>query len=127
MAKKIKYNSIPTELSEKDFNEFVLPHLIKGTRGPETKISFFKTFNYILKLVYTGCQWASLHINKDKTGQAEIHYTNIFRKFQGWVNKGCFKKIFTGSVAKLFREGLLDLSVIHGDGTSTSAKKGATT
>ncbi len=53
-----------------------------------------------------------------------MHYTRVFRVFQRWVNEGCFKKIFINSVAKLFQEKKLDLRIIHGDGTSTCAKKG---
>ena len=43
-----RYNKIPTALSENEFNEFVLPHLKTGRRGPNKKISLFKLFNYIL-------------------------------------------------------------------------------
>ena len=32
--------------------------------------------------------------------------------------------IFTGSVLKLQQDNLLDITVIHGDGTTTAAKKG---
>ncbi|WP_220377518.1 hypothetical protein [Paraburkholderia sp. BL6669N2] len=35
--------------------------------------------------------------------------------------------IFAGSVSKLHDDRLLDLTVIHGDGTTTAAKKKATT
>ncbi len=57
MIGKRQYNKIPVALSENEFNQFVLPHLKKGTRGPNKKISFYKLFNYILKLMHTGCQW----------------------------------------------------------------------
>ena len=53
-----------------------------------------------------------------------MHYTRIFRVFQYWFDAGCFKKIFVNSVAKLFEENILKLDVIHGDGTSSVAKKG---
>ena len=53
-----------------------------------------------------------------------MHYTRIFRVFQYWVEAGCFEKIFVNSVAKLFKENMLDPDVIHGDGTSSVAKKG---
>ncbi len=53
-----------------------------------------------------------------------MHYTRIFRVFQYWFDAGCFKKIFINSVAKLFEENILKLDVIHGDGTSSVAKKG---
>ena len=78
MKEKRQYNKIPTVLKECEFNEFVLPHLKKGSRGPDKKISFFKLFNYILKLMHTGCQWEQIPIEKDETGKLEIHHTNIF-------------------------------------------------
>ena len=94
MAKSKKYQSIPTFLHEEEFNEFVLPHLTKGSRGPETKVPYYRLFNYILKLMHTGCQWEELPIEKDAFGQPEIHYTRIFRTFQRWQKDGCFEKIF---------------------------------
>jgi len=124
MNKIQQYNKIPVALSENEFNEFVLPHLKKGKRGPDKKISFFKLFNYILKLMHTGCQWQQLPIDKDSSGKPEIHYTNVFNVFKFWVKHGCFDKIFEASVSKLFKSDMLDTSVLHGDGTCTSAKKG---
>ena len=35
MERNKKYNWIPTKLSEKSFTSFILPHLLKGKRGPE--------------------------------------------------------------------------------------------
>ena len=124
MARKKQYNTIPVELSEKEFNEFILPHLKKGSRGPDKKISFYKIFNYILRLMHTGCQWKNIPIEKDKSEKPEIHYTSIFKMFRFWVKEGCFDKIFESTVLKLFEEKMLDTSVMHGDGTSTAAKKG---
>jgi hypothetical protein len=124
MARKKQYNTIPVALSEKEFNEFILPHLKKGSRGPEKKISFYKLFNDILKLMHTGCQWKNVPIEKDDSGNSEIHYTSIFKMFRFWVKEGCFEKIFESTVLKLFEEKMLDTSVMHGDGTSTVAKKG---
>lgn len=125
MKGKRQYNRIPTALSQNEFEEFVLPHLKKGSRGPGKKISFFKLFNYILKLMHTGCQWENIPIDKDANGKPEIHYTNIFNAFKFWVKHGCFDKIFEASVAKLFKDGMLRTVVLHGDGTCTTAKKGA--
>lgn len=102
MRRTRQYNKIPTALSENEFNEFVLPHLKKGLRGPSKKISSFKLFNYILRLMHTGCQWEQIPIEKDENGTAEIHYTNIYRAFKFWVEHGCFDKIFEASVMKLF-------------------------
>lgn len=124
MSTSHKWQRIPTSLTEKEFNQFVLPHLTKGSRGPGTKLTFYVIFNYILKLMHTGCQWEELPIEKNTEGKAEIHYTRIFKIFKRWIKDGCFEKIFVGSVNELFMNNLLDVSVIHGDGTTTSAKKG---
>jgi transposase len=125
MRKSKKYQSIPTYLTKTEFNEFVLGHLTEGSRGPSTKISYFRLFNYILKLMHTGCQWEELPIEKDVSGKSEIHHTRIFRTFQRWHNDGCFEKVFAASVQQLFANKLLDISIVHGDGSTTAAKKGA--
>lgn len=122
--KRRKYQRIPTQLTEKRFSQFVLPHLTNGSRGPQTKVSFYRIFNYILQLLHTGCQWKEIPIQNDESGKPEIHYTRIFRTFQRWQQDGCFEKIFKGSVEHLFLHNLLDTSVIHGDGSATPAKKG---
>jgi len=127
MARKRQYNKIPVTLSENEFNEFILPHLKKGSRGPSKKLSFYKLFNYILKLMDTGCQWHNLPIDKNKDGKPEVHYITVFKAFRFWVNNGCFDKIFEATVMKLFENKMLDISVMHGDGSSTAAKKGVTT
>jgi len=123
MQRKRQYNEIPTVLKENEFNEF-LPHLKKGARGPSKKISFFKLFNYILKLKHTGCQWSQIPIDKNENGEPEIHYTSIFKAFSFWVKNECFDKIFVASVLRLFRAKMMDTCVLHGDGTCTTAKKG---
>ena len=72
-----------------------------------------------MRVLSTGMKWEDLEIKKDQKGFPEIHYTSVFRAFQGWVNDGIFDKIFEASVMKLFQEKLLD-----GDGTNHPAKKG---
>ena len=54
----------------------------------------------------------------------EIHYSRIYSAFRKWQADGCFDAVFAGSVLKLHEANLLDATVIHGDGTTTSAKKG---
>jgi hypothetical protein len=95
-----------------------------GSRGLQPKLSLHAIFNYILKLLYLGCQWQELPIATDKDGQPEIHYTRIYRAFRRFETHGCFEDIFTGSVSILYEKGHLDTSIIHGDGTTTAAKKG---
>ncbi len=124
MAQLKPWQSIPTNLTPEQFEEFVLPHLPIGSRGPQPKLSLHAIFNYILKLLYLGCQWKELPIETDKAGQPEIHYTRIYAAFRRYEAQGCFDAIFVGSVLQLHQKELLDLGVIHGDGTTTAAKKG---
>ena len=116
--------SIPTKLSVEQFEQFVLPHLSTGRREPAPTLGLHKIFNYVLQLLYMGCQWKALPIEKNDEGRPEIHYTRIYRAFRRWQADGCIDRIFSGSVHRLDQDQLLDLTVIHGDGTTTAAKKG---
>ena len=116
--------ALPTQLGLAQFEQFVLPHLSIGRRGPAPKLGLHKIFNYILRLLYLGCQWKELPIQKDDEGRPEIHYTRIYSAWRRWEANGCIDAIFTGSVAQLHRDNLLDITVLHGDGTTTAAKKG---
>jgi hypothetical protein len=49
--------TIPTKVTEKQFQKYFEPHLSKAKRGYVSKIPLFKIFNYILNTLYTGCQW----------------------------------------------------------------------
>ena len=111
---------------ESDFNTFILPYLKLSRFGRKPKIQLHKIFNYILHWLHTGCQWKSLKrvIEKNKDGKPEIHYSSLFRWYQKWCNDGSWQALFESSVAKLSLSDKLDLSVLHGDGTTTAAKKG---
>lgn len=124
MAQSQSRQGIPTHLTLEQFEEFVLPHLHIGSRGPQPKLSLHAIFNYILKLLYLGCQWKELPIEKTKAGRPEIHYTRIYSAFRRFEAQGCFDAIFAGTVVLLHQRDYLDISVIHGDGTTTAAKKG---
>ena len=124
MTKSQKWQWIPTSLSFEQFQQFVLPHLSTGSRGPVPKLPLHRVFNYILQTLHLGCQWKELPIEKDHEGRPEIHYTRIYSAFRRWQADGCFDAVFAGSVATLHQANLLDATVIHGDGTTTSAKKG---
>jgi len=124
--KKPEYNLIPVQLSEPEFEKFILPHLSLPKRGPACKIGYHKAFNYILKILYTGRQWKEMPIDKAPDGKPEIHYTVSYKLFARWADDGSLKKAFIASVKHLSDENKLDLSLLHGDGSNTVAKKGAT-
>ena len=46
-AEKPEFTPIPVQLSEKEFNEFILPYLSMPKRGPNHKIGYHRLFNLI--------------------------------------------------------------------------------
>jgi transposase len=58
-------STIPTSVTEEQFNEHIRPHLNTAKRGYECKIPLYKVFNYMLYRLHTGCQWAQLPIAPD--------------------------------------------------------------
>lgn len=120
-----KYKAIPTHLTESQFTEFVLPYLSSNRRGPTPSIPLYRIFSYILIILYTGMQWEQLPIELNPlTQKPEIHYTRVFRIYQRWSRDGSLERVFENTVHLLSKNNLLDLSVLHGDGSTTPAKKG---
>ena len=117
---------IPVQLSEPEFDAFILPHLSMPNRGPKCKLGYYRVFNFILWVLYTGMQWKCLPIPRDSHGKPAIHYTTIYKVFARWADDGSLWQAFVASVRHLAAEKQLDLTVLHGDGTNTVAKKGAT-
>src|SRR5215510_8386322 len=116
---------IPVQLSEPEFDTFILPHLSMPKRGPKCKLGYYRVFNLILWVLYTGMQWKCLPIPHDALDKPVIHYTTIYKVFAKWADDGSLWQAFVASVRHLAAEKQLDLSILHGDGTNTVAKKGA--
>jgi hypothetical protein len=125
-ASKPDSTAIPVQLSAPEFEQFILPHLSLPQRGPQCKIGYHKPFNYLLKVLYTGMQWKELPIDKGADGKAELHYTGVFKLFARWAEDGSLERAFIASVKHLDEAKNLDLSLLHGDGSNTVAKKGGT-
>lgn len=111
---------LPIKVLRKDFNKYIKSHLKVPVKGPKAKLSTFKIFNYILCVLHTGIQW-----NQLKTYKNEIHWSNVYKWHNRWSKNGLYQSLFESSVDWLNQLGKLDLSVLHGDGSNTIAKKGA--
>jgi len=114
------FHRIPTEVSRKDFNRYINSHLKRPPKGPKPKLSLYKIFNYILYVLHTGMQWDQL-----KTTRNELHYTNVYKWHNRWSKDGSYQALFAASVIHLHQTDQLDTSVLHGDGSNTVVKKGA--
>ena len=58
-------STIPTSVTEEQFNKHVRPYISTAQRGFESQIPLYKVFNYILYRLHTGCQWERLPIDPD--------------------------------------------------------------
>jgi Transposase DDE domain len=56
--------------------------------------------------------------------QPGIHYTTVYKAFAKWADDGSMENAFVATVGHLAAHRQLNLSVLHGDGTNTVAKKG---
>ena len=123
-AEKPVTTPIPVQLSDSEFTAFIFPHLSMPKRGPRCKLGYHRVFNLILWVLYTGMQWKCLPVPKDTHGNATIHHTTVYKVFAKWADDGSLWQAFVASVTHLSAEKHLDLSILHGDGTNTVAKKG---
>src|SRR2546426_79494 len=115
---------IPVQLSEPEFTAFILPHLSMPKRGPKCKLGYYRVFNLILWVLYTGMPWKCLPMPTDAHGNPAIHDTTVYKVFAKWADDRSLWQAFIASVRHLAAEKHLDTSVLHGDGTNTVAKKG---
>src|SRR5208337_4201482 len=124
MAESPATTPIPVQLSEPEFIAFIFPHLSMPRRGPKCKLGYHRVFNLILWVLYTGMQWKCQPVPRAGDGTAVIHYTTIYKVFAKWSDDGSLDQAFIASVRHLAEQHHLDLSVLHGDGSNTVAKKG---
>src|ERR1700750_3311455 len=115
---------IPVQLSEPEFIAFIFPHLSMPRRGPKCKLGYHRVFNLILWVLYTGMQWKCLPVPEAGDGSAVIHDTTLYKVFAKWSDDGSLDQAFIASVRHLAEQHHLDLSILHGDGSNTVAKKG---
>jgi transposase len=86
-APKPATTPIPVQLSEPEFEAFILPHLSMPKRGPKCKLGYYRVFNLILWVLYTGMQWKCLPVPTDAHGAPAIHYTTVYKVFARWADE----------------------------------------
>jgi transposase len=123
-APKPATTPIPVQLSAPEFEAFLLPHLSMPKRGPKCKLGYYRVFHLLLRVLYTGMQWKCWPVPTDAEGNPAIHDTTVYKVFARWADDGSLWQAFIARVRHLAVEKQLDLSVLHGDGPNTVAKKG---
>jgi transposase len=114
---------IPVQLSAPEFTAFLLPHLSMPKRGPKCTLGYYRVLHLIVWVLYTGMQWKCLPVPHDTAGTPIMHSTTVYKVFAKWADDGSLWQAFIASVRHLAAEKHLDLSVLHGDGTTTVVKK----
>src|SRR5262249_20700561 len=76
----------------------ILPHLSMPKRGPKCKLGYYRVFNLILRILYTGMQWKCLPLPTDAQGNPAIHYTTVYKVFAKWADDGSLWQAFVASV-----------------------------
>jgi hypothetical protein len=123
-AQKPATTPIPVQLSENEFHAFIFPPLSMPKRGPKCKLGYHRVFHLILWVLYTGRQWKCPPVPKDPNGKAAIHDTTVYKVLAKGADDGALWQAFVASIRHLAAAKHLDISVLHGDGTNTVAKKG---
>ena len=123
-----KHNTLPTKLTEKQFEQFFLLFLSLPKRSRKLKVPLHRIFNYLLYQLHTGCQWENIPILiNPETGKREISHTSVWKWFNRWSGDGSFDRALIGSVRLLHEKKKLKIKHINLDGTNSVAKKGVKT
>src|SRR2546423_9359610 len=125
-AQKPATTSIPVQLSEPEFEAFLLPHLSMPRRGPKCKLGYYRVFNLILWVLYTGMQWKCLPVPHDAQGKPAIHYTTVYKVFAKWADDGSLWRGVVARVRHLAARQHPGTNGLHGGRSNPRAKKGAT-
>src|SRR5262245_34411760 len=116
---------IPVQLSAPECAAFLLPPLSMPKRGPKCTLGYYRVFHLILCVLYTGLQWKCLPRPRDSNGKPAIHDTPIYTVLARWADDGSLWQAFVASGRQLAVAPQLAISILHGDGPNTVAKKGA--
>lgn len=107
-------------LSKGMIERWILPHLSKGTRGPEPAVRLADIVRAILYRLKTGCQWRMLPVRVffDKK---EMSWSGVYYHHRRWVIDGSWRRVWIALLhANKHR---LDLSSMQLDGSQSPAKK----
>lgn len=117
-------STIPTSVTEEQFETYISPYLSKAKRGFMSKIPLYRIFNYLLYRLYTGCQWRSLPIAPDAEhpDKPEITPGGVYHHFRKWSRDGSLARVWQASILTV--QDTLDLSELNLDGSHTPAKLG---
>lgn len=117
-------STIPTSVTEEQFEQYIRPYLSVAKRGYVCRIPLYKVFNYILYRLHTGCQWEQLPIDKvaNEPTKQELSYHAVYYHYRKWSRDGSLEQVFEHSLQHIREQ--LDTHHLNLDGSHAIAKKG---
>jgi transposase len=64
-----------------------LPAPVVAQARAEMQLGYYRVFNLILWMLYTGMQWKCLPLPRGDDGSVMIHYTTIYKVFARWPTR----------------------------------------
>ena len=99
---------------------WVIPHLSKGSRGPEKTVETTNIVRAIFYRLKTGCQWRMLPL-KEFFDDEKISWSGVYYHHRRWVGDGSWRRVWVALLRA--HKHHLDLSSMQLDGSQTPAKK----
>jgi transposase len=108
-------------LTKRQINQNLVPHLSKGKRGPGCKVGLWRIVRAILYRMKTGVQWRELPMDS-LFGRHLTSWQSVYYYFSKWCKDGSYYRLWI-TILNLCRQ-QLDMSSVEVDGSHTSAKRG---
>ena len=100
--------------------QWIIPHLSKGERGPEPEVVLSAVVQAILYRLKTGCQWRMLPLKEFFEPEA-LTWNGVYHHHREWVKDGSCRNVWI-ELLKANRS-KLDLSSLQLDGSQRPCKK----
>jgi hypothetical protein len=94
-------------------------------RGPKCKVGSSRMLHLILWVRDTRVPWKGLPVPHDAQGKPSLHDTTVDTVCATWDDAGSLWQACVARVRSLVAEPYLATSLLHGEGTTTVAQKGA--
>jgi transposase len=80
-------------LSKVMIEQWILPHLSKGERGPEPEVELSAIVQAILYRLTTGCQWRMIPLKQFFEGDA-LTWNGLYHHHREWVKDDSWRKVW---------------------------------
>lgn len=87
-------------LSKDMIQEWIIPHLSKGKRGPKPTVELCQIVQLIFYRLKTGCQWRMLPVGGFFEAK-KLRWIGVYYHHYRWVKDGSWKKAWIALLSQL--------------------------